>query len=282
MSRKYKYKPGKYVENSTKGSSRIEPRTYKRDVLMQVWMQSRHLATLLKWLDSSGVLIRFRSEIVQVVIEQVLHHLVDSGEVEMIEFAEGARVMLENRFGAASNPSGRGEKNVYHNLTLDSRRKELGIEPRTVMAQTQTSDEQSTDTSIDWEKIQKKIKVEEEEEAREKLRESMERIREAGQIDKDGVITPMGKGSSVVYQEDMDAFEKREQDRVDIEEDEKKLKSIESAQEKLKEELCLMEVEEHEEPNGKNGGTGEGVPEGSGSDSRGAEEEGTDTGTDSS
>jgi hypothetical protein len=113
-----------YVEDSTKGRSRVNPRKYKRDVLMQVWLQSRHLATLLKWLEDEGMFVRFRSEIVQITLEQVVEHLVSTGVVEMVEYAEDAQKLLE-RFEVKSNIDGRGRggKNTFHNLTLDDRRK---------------------------------------------------------------------------------------------------------------------------------------------------------------
>ena len=269
-----------YKEDSTRGLSKMVPKTYKGDAYVQSWLDSRKLATLSKWLDeSSDYRTRFLADIVRLAVDMVVEHLVSVGEVKMIEFTEDARSMLDRKYRVNLNPCDRGKKNVLHNMLLDEKRRKSGsvIVQRDLgqaQDQVQTSD-------VDWEKIQEKIKAEEEKEAREKLKESMDRIKGAGQIDEDGVITPMGKSSSVVYQEDMDAYEKREEDRVSAEEDEKELKTIGSAQEKLREKLYLMEAEEHEKSKGKNGRTGEGVPEGSDSNSGGVEEEGTNAGTDS-
>ena len=91
---------------------------------MQVWLESRHLATLLLWLEKSGVNVRFRSEIVRVALEQLVYHLIESGEIEMVELAEDAQNMLERRFGVDNNPSGRGIRNKIHNLQIDAKRSE--------------------------------------------------------------------------------------------------------------------------------------------------------------
>ncbi len=127
--RKYKYKPGEYVQDSTKGASLLSnPKTYKRDVLVQVWMQSRHLATLLNWLESSGRRVRFRSEIVQFTVEEIVKHLRDSKGCEIVEFADEARNTLMERFGVESNPKHRGEKNALHNMMLDDKRRESDVD----------------------------------------------------------------------------------------------------------------------------------------------------------
>ena len=123
--RKYKYKPGEYVQDSTKGAALLSnPKTYKRDVLVQVWMQSRHLATLLNWLESNGRRVRFRSEIVQFTVEEIVKHLRDSKVCDIVEFADEARETLKDRFGVESNPKHRGEKNALHNIMLDDKRRE--------------------------------------------------------------------------------------------------------------------------------------------------------------
>ena len=126
---KYKYRPGEYVQDSTKGAALLSgAKTYKRDVLMQVWMQSRHLATLLNWLESNGRRVRFRSEIVQFTVEEIVRHLRDSKGCDIVEFTEDARNTLDERFGVQSNPKERGMKNVLHNMILDDRRKEADVD----------------------------------------------------------------------------------------------------------------------------------------------------------
>jgi len=127
--RKYRYKPGIYTEDSTKGASLLgNPKTYKRDVLVQVWMQSRHLATLLNWLESIDRKVRFRSEIVQFTVEEIVKHIRDSKVCEVVEYASEARDILKDRFGVESNPKHRGEKNALHNMMLDDRRRESDVD----------------------------------------------------------------------------------------------------------------------------------------------------------
>ena len=48
---KEEFKEREYKEDSTRGSSLINPLNYKGDVLVQVWVDSRVLATLCRWLD---------------------------------------------------------------------------------------------------------------------------------------------------------------------------------------------------------------------------------------
>lgn len=104
----------------------INPLNYKGDVLVQVWMDSRVLATLTRWMDGEGVFPRFMSQAVRRPLELIAELLVDGGDVKMIEDTGEARRMLESRFQIKLNRGGRGEKNVVHNITLSDRRDELG------------------------------------------------------------------------------------------------------------------------------------------------------------
>lgn len=115
-----------YAEDSTKGQSMINPLNYKGDVLVQVWVDSRVLATLCRWLDKNDCHSRFMSQVVRRPLEVVADMLVSNREVEMVDSTTEARDMLERRFGVDLNRGGRGSKNVMHNLALDDRRDELG------------------------------------------------------------------------------------------------------------------------------------------------------------
>ena len=121
MSREKEYKV-----DSTKGNSLINPLNYKGDVLVQVWVDSRLLATLCRWMDGKGTYPRFLSHVVKRPLEVLTGFLVDNGEVEIVDDTAAARRMLESRFGLELNKGGRGGKNVLHNLTLSDRRGELG------------------------------------------------------------------------------------------------------------------------------------------------------------
>jgi hypothetical protein len=109
-------------ENSTKGTALVNPITYKGDVLVQVWCDSRVLATLVRWLEEDGVFPRFMSQVVRRPLEILAAHVVDEGEVEMVDDTAEARGMLERRFGVKLNKGGRGKRNELHNKVLSTKR----------------------------------------------------------------------------------------------------------------------------------------------------------------
>jgi len=119
-------KEREYKTDSTKGSSLINPVNYKGDVLVQVWIDSRVLATITSWMDGNGNYPRFMSQAVRRPLEVLAGFLVDNDEVRMIDDTAEARKMLERRFNVELNRGGRGKKNVVHNLVLSDRRGELG------------------------------------------------------------------------------------------------------------------------------------------------------------
>lgn len=119
-------KEKEYAVDSTRGHSLINPLNYKGDVLVQVWVDSRVLATLTRWMDSKGTFPRFMSQAVKRPLEVLVDFLVDQGEVELVDGTAEARAMLTRRFNVDLNRGGRGEKNVVHNLALSDRRGELG------------------------------------------------------------------------------------------------------------------------------------------------------------
>lgn len=113
---------GKYKVDSTKGGSLINPISYKGDVMVQVWMDSRVLATLCKWLEKEGEYPRFLSHVVRLPLEMLADHFVEKGEVEMVDDTLEARILLEGRFHVSLNKGKKGMKNLMHNVTLSSRR----------------------------------------------------------------------------------------------------------------------------------------------------------------
>ena len=115
-----------YAVDSTKGSSMINPLNYKGDVLVQVWVDSRVLATIVRWMDSKGNYPRFMSQGVRRPLEVLTGFLVDNGEVDMVEDTDEARKLLTRRFNVELNRGGRGAKNVMHNLSLSGKRNDLG------------------------------------------------------------------------------------------------------------------------------------------------------------
>lgn len=115
-----------YVEDSTKGHSLINPLNYKGDVLVQVWVDSRVMATLCRWLDNNGLYSRYMSQVVRRPLEVLTESMVENGEVEIVDDTAEARVILERRFGVDLSRGGRGSKNTMHNVALSVRRGELG------------------------------------------------------------------------------------------------------------------------------------------------------------
>jgi hypothetical protein len=83
-----------YKEDSTKGGSIIQPLRYKGDVLVQVWIDSRILATLANWLEKNGDYPRFMSEVVRIPLEVIVETVTNNGSVNMIENTVEARNML--------------------------------------------------------------------------------------------------------------------------------------------------------------------------------------------
>lgn len=111
-----------YKEDSTKGGSLINPVSYKGDVMVQVWMDSRVLATLCKWLENEGEIPRFLSHVVKMPLEMLADHLVKEGRIEMVDDTKEARMLLEGRFHVGLNKGKRGKKNLMHNIVLSSKR----------------------------------------------------------------------------------------------------------------------------------------------------------------
>jgi len=247
------------------------PRKYKRDVLMQVWLESRHLATLLKWLEKEGYFVRFRSEIIRHAVEQLVGHLTETGVVEMVEFTEDAQKMLHSRFGADSNPSGRGGANLHHNLVLDSRRREGqvgGYNPGSVYRSSQDTSanaftEEPNVVTDDIKALVKKgveiYKGLEKEEQTSEIDRQIDRMKKNLKFDKDGVVINLPAGTGNVGEEEMEKFsrEKEEREKKEreenerLKEDRKKRRRVETLQkqmDKAKEEMEELKEGIREEP----------------------------------
>lgn len=151
MTDKYRYKKGKRIEDTTKGKSYIMPRTYKQDVLVQVWLESRELATFSLWLDSIGCRTRFLSEVVRESLKLLMGDLIESGEVNMIEDTAEARELLEGIYRVNLNRGDKGKKNALHNLVLSDRiasRKTIVREPKY-----QISEEEAMKLAMEYSKM---------------------------------------------------------------------------------------------------------------------------------
>jgi len=126
--RQKRYRAGIKQEDSTCGSSAIKPVTYKKDIPVQAWMDSRYLATLSEWLDRD-IYNRTRrlSEIIQLGIQSLVDHLIKCGEVEMVDDSVDAQEMLKIKYGIVIREGygARGRNNRTHNAVLTEQRREL-------------------------------------------------------------------------------------------------------------------------------------------------------------
>ena len=227
---KYKGRVEGYVEDSTKGGAMMLPRSYKGDVLVQVWIDSRVLATLSLWLDKGGNYTRFMSEIVKDTLRTVQEHLVERGEVEMVDDTAEARDMLERKYRVDLNPSGRGLKNAHHNMLLSEKRKSLGGDveyhvPEVSQIRDHVPISRKKSQAINtlandlFERYNKRMRGQRED----AKREGMKKHHEEMKYDKNGVCIQETKSTSAVTKEDMEqwnregAAEQREKYKVPAE-----------------------------------------------------------------
>ena len=119
---------GEYKEDSTKGRAITEPINYKGDVMVQVWLDSRLLATLSNMLDNNGYFTRYMSEVVRETLELYMESAINSGLVKMVEDTGNARELLSRKYRIKLNKVDRGKRNILHNMILSERRIKDGME----------------------------------------------------------------------------------------------------------------------------------------------------------
>ena len=138
-----------YKEDSTKGKALILPKTYKGDVVVQVWIDSRVLATLSQWLDRNDNYTRFMSDVVKDSLGLLVETIVENGE-ELIDDTMRARNMLERKYRVNLNKGERGLRNVKHNTLLTQSKKSIRgiktkypqVSERTYVGSEEVSDEE--------------------------------------------------------------------------------------------------------------------------------------------
>jgi hypothetical protein len=118
----YRYKRGKYVEDTTMGKSKVIPKKYKGDMMLQAWVDSRKVAAVSAWLDQDGPNTRHMSDVLKLMLDAVVKSIKYEG-FEMKSFDE-SRAMLESKYKVDLNPQGRGLKNLRHNMVLESLKEE--------------------------------------------------------------------------------------------------------------------------------------------------------------
>jgi len=207
MAKNYGYKRrDPYKEDSTKGGALLNPKTYKGDVLVQLWIDSRILATLSNWLDNGGMVTRFMSDVVRTTLEQVVEHLKEQGEVEMVELCRDARDLLKRKYRVDLNPGGKGGRNKLHNLTLDERRKRN----REVDVRQSSYTDEQLNRAMEKYDVEKRI---------EDAKRRAEEVRKKWEVDENGVVQNTGRPYDVdpntVNIEEM-KVEKKKEDKSSI------------------------------------------------------------------
>ena len=193
MTREYRYKSGKYVEDSTKGKSMLMPKSYKGDALVQVWLDSRKLALLSAWVDQdSDRPTRFLSEVVRATVDAVVEVLKEQGW--NFKSFEESREMLNRKYRVDLNPRGKGLKNLRHNKILESL-KEEEYEP--MYAPSAGADAGGSEWDEDKRRYIDEVIREEREKARTRqYNESLEAARASGIIYKEDRETMVHEGMS--------------------------------------------------------------------------------------
>ena len=118
---------GYFKEDSTRGKNPlVRPKTYKGDSFVQVWLDRRKVALISIWLDKNEMKTRFMSDVVRMALDQLYNHLVNSGEMQELDTVTAGNI-LEMKYKVDLNPSGRGQRNLIHNMVLSEKIEEQKI-----------------------------------------------------------------------------------------------------------------------------------------------------------
>ena len=104
--------------SETRGTGMRVPDTFKKDVLVQVWMDARTLTALTQWMKNRHERPRFMSEVVRTPLEWLVDRLIESQEIGDIKDSKYAREYLEDYFRVNLNRGGRGGKNALNNVIV--------------------------------------------------------------------------------------------------------------------------------------------------------------------
>jgi len=119
--RQRRYRQRVAMENETRGRSILNPKSFKKDMTVQAWMDSRYIATLSRYLDNE-YRTKYLSEVLQEGIRILVDHLVKAGQIEMVEGSAEAREELEWKYRIdLSKYRRKGAKNSAHNDALVER-----------------------------------------------------------------------------------------------------------------------------------------------------------------
>ena len=81
IKRRERGRRGEYREDCTDGKfSVLNPIRFKGDALVQVWVDSRELATISEWLDKGNYHMRFLSEVVKEGLSILYENIVNNND----------------------------------------------------------------------------------------------------------------------------------------------------------------------------------------------------------
>lgn len=109
-----------FARDKTSGNSVLDPISYKKDVPVQAWVDSRDIATLSEWLDMKGR-TKYLSEVVQEGLRILVNHLVETRVINKVESTAKARELIEWKYRINLGRSKRGRRNALHNQVLTDR-----------------------------------------------------------------------------------------------------------------------------------------------------------------
>ena len=200
-----------YKEDSTRGKSMLRPKKYKGDAMVQVWMDSRVLATISIWLDREGMSTRFMSEVVRDGLKVFVDYLVDVGEVEMVDDTEDARDMLERKYRIDLNPNGRGLKNALHNKLLCEDRKGLrdSIEGRRGVADVRIPAKRERVKGIDLDIAVKIYEAKRKQDMEDARQLEWNRFKANADIDENGIVQNVGEDNNRVTEDNVCVVDKK-------------------------------------------------------------------------
>ena len=186
-----------FKEDSTKGKARMIPVNYKGDVIVQVWLDARKLLVLSRWLDKGGYVTKNLSNILKFTVDEVVEQLISAGIEQKVEYTKDARTLLEGKYRCDLNPSGRGERNMAHNMRLDDIRKgnayenEKGQIPanNTIEKEARNITEEGMEV---WKRMEKEGFPSDKRREVEGHEEAMKDYFKEHKVDKDGVIIMPG------------------------------------------------------------------------------------------
>jgi len=94
---------------------------YKRDALVQAWIDRRQLATIINWMLRRGRNPLHLSEVLKLAVDELTKKAVAEG-ARFVELTEDAHNIINNCFRVNLNRGGKGLQNFRYNVRVDEMR----------------------------------------------------------------------------------------------------------------------------------------------------------------